>query len=391
MTPSTPRPRIAIIGPVYPYRAGIAHCTVRLAEELGRDFDVEIVSFARQYPRHFYPGGSDLDPTLESRRPPNARFTLDILNPLSWIAEGRRLRKENLHAVVFVWWIWVWAIPYRTLRAFLPKKTKIVFQCHNISDKEPAGWKTALTNRALGTADSIVVHARTEAEEVVRRLGESVRRRVTNLFLPLHEVGGEIPSRTEARRTLGITHEHVALCFGHVRPFKGLDIAFRAWEGMKAHVLLLVAGEVWWDERAKYERMLGELGLSVRVRCDFRFIPDAEVATYFAATDVVLTPYRHEAQSGVAMTAFHFLRPVIATAVGGLPELIRDGQNGLLIPPEDPDALREAVEQFFSRGDRGEWEARIAAEADRYSWKRYADAIGVLLGVGLSPRRGAGD
>lgn len=379
MTSPSTKPRIAIIGPVYPYRAGIAHCTVRLAEELARDFDVEIVSFARQYPKRLYPGGSDIDPTLESRRPANARFTLDILNPLSWIAEGRRLRKENLDVVVFVWWIWVWALAYRTLIAFLPKKTRVVFQCHNIADKEPAGWKTVLTNLAIIRADSIVVHARTEVEELVRRLGESVRGRVTSLFLPVHELGGPIPSRAEARKALGISHENVALCFGHVRPFKGLDIALRAWEGMKAHVLLLIAGEVWWDERAKYERLLGELDLSGRVRCDFRFIPDAEVPTYFAASDVVLTPYRREAQSGVAMTAFHFLRPVIATAVGGLPELIRDGHNGLLIPPEDPDALREAVEQFFSRGDRSEIEARIAAEADRYSWKRYSDAIGALF------------
>jgi len=387
MTSPPTKSRIAIIGPVYPYRAGIAHCTVRLAEELGRDFDVEIVSFARQYPKRFYPGGTDIDPTLESRRPANARFTLDILNPLSWIAEGRRLRRENLQSVVFVWWIWVWAVPYRILRGFLPKKTKVVFQCHNISDKEPAGWKSVLTDRALTTADSIVVHARTEADEVIRRLGESVRGRVTSLFLPLHELGGGIPSRDDARRTLGITHENVALCFGHVRPFKGLDIALRAWKGLKTNVLLLVAGEVWWNDRAEYERLIGELDISDRVRCDFRFIPDAEVATYFAASDVVLTPYRHEAQSGVAMTAFHFLRPVIATAVGGLPELIRDGENGLLIPPEDPDALRGAVEQFFSRSDRKEMGARIAAESDQYSWRRYADAITSLLSERLNEAR----
>lgn len=373
------KPRVAIIGPVYPYRAGIAHCTVRLAEELARDFEVEIVSFARQYPKSFYPGGSDIDPTLESRRPQNARFSLDILNPLTWLAEGRRLRRANPDAVIFVWWIWVWALPYRILRSFLPKKTKVVFQCHNISDKEPAGWKTALTNRALTTADSFVVHARTEADEVVRRLGESVRGRVTSLFLPVHELGGEIPSRAEARAALGITHENVALFFGHVRPFKGLDIALEAWKGMKTDVLLVVAGEVWWDDRAKFERMIDDLGIRDRVRCDFRFIPDSEVASYFAASDVVLTPYRSEAQSGVAMTAFHFLRPVIATAVGGLPELIRDGENGLLIPPEDPDALRGAVEQFFSRSDRWGMSARIAADAGQYSWRRYADAIASRL------------
>ncbi len=89
-----------------------------------------------------------------------------------------------------------------------------------------------------------------------------------------------------------------------------------------------------------------------KVRFDFRFIPDAEIATWFAAADVVLAPYRIEAQSGVALTAFHFARPVIATTVGGLPEIIQEGENGYLVPPDDPDALARAIDRFFARGDR---------------------------------------
>src|SRR5258708_36186403 len=73
------------------------------------------------------------------------------------------------------------------------------------------------------------------------------------------------------------------------------------------------------------------------VMFDFRFIPDSEIATWFAVADVVLAPYRIEAQSGVALTAFHFARPVIATTVGRPPAII-DVNHGILIPPEDPDA-----------------------------------------------------
>src|SRR5256886_14320722 len=86
-------------------------------------------------------------------------------------------------------------------------------------------------------------------------------------------------------------------------------------------------------------------GDDTRIRFECRYIPDAEIATYFAAADVVLAPYRIEAQSGVALTAFHFARPVIATRVGGLPEIV-DGNNGILIPPEDPAALALAVDEF---------------------------------------------
>jgi hypothetical protein len=50
-------PRPVLIGPVFPYRAGIAYCTTRLAEELG----AEVISFKRQFPKSLYPGSSDID------------------------------------------------------------------------------------------------------------------------------------------------------------------------------------------------------------------------------------------------------------------------------------------------------------------------------------------
>ena len=117
---------------------------------------------------------------------------------------------------------------------------------------------------------------------------------------------------------------------------------------------------------------------AARVRFDFRFIPDAEIATYFAAADVILAPYRIEAQSGVALTAFHFARAVIATRVGGLPEII-DGQNGILIPPEDPTALAAAVDEFFTARNREAMERAAAATARKYSWPEYAAVFADLV------------
>src|SRR5258707_3406126 len=141
--------RIALVGPVYPYRAGIAYCATRLAEELRKagDLEVDVVSFSRQYPRRFYPGGDDTDATLPRAE---GAFILDVLNPLTWIRAGWRLRKAEV--VIFVCWIWVWALPFRLMMAMLPRGTRVMLQCHNIGDKEPAWWKRALTNRALRRA-----------------------------------------------------------------------------------------------------------------------------------------------------------------------------------------------------------------------------------------------
>ena len=372
-----------IIGPVFPYRAGIAYCTKRLAEELG----IDVISFKRQFPKMFYPGGDDIDPTL----PPfaRARFLLDVVNPITWLRTALLLRREQPDAVIFVWWVWVWAIPYLVLLALLPKRTRVILQCHNIGDKEPAAWKRMLTNLVLRRGDVLVVHAKTEAEEAARRLAEELRgtprnseelpSRIVQTFLPVHELGGVIPSREDARRTLDL-HGNVALFFGHVRPFKGLDIALGAWRELKSDVTLVVAGEAWWKGEAEY-RALAE-GLK-NVRFDFRYIPDAEIATYFAAADVVLAPYRIEAQSGVALTAFHFARPVIATNVGGLPEIIEEGLNGMLVPPENPSALAAAVDAFFadsfSATDRATMERHAAAAARKYSWEEYGALMKRLL------------
>ncbi|HEX2122326.1 MAG TPA: glycosyltransferase family 4 protein, partial [Thermoanaerobaculia bacterium] len=272
---------------------------------------------------------------------------------------------------IFVWWVWVWALPYLTLMKFLPRGTRMILQCHNIGDKEPAAWKRWLTNLVLRRGDVLVVHAKSEAEEAAGR----VERPIVHAFLPVHEMGGAIPTREEARKQLGL-RGNVALSFGHVRPYKGVDIALRAWRMLAADVTLVVAGEAWWKSEEEYRELARGL---TNVRLDFRFIPDAEIATYFAAADVVLAPYRVEAQSGVALTAFHFARPVIASTVGGLPEIIVEGENGLLIPPEDPAALARAVDAFFTVVDRAAMERGAARAAGRYSWEEYAGVFRRLL------------
>ncbi|MGA7613741.1 MAG: glycosyltransferase [Thermoanaerobaculia bacterium] len=415
--------RIAVVGPVYPYRAGIAYCTTALAEELAREHEIGVFSFRRQFPRRFYPGGDDRDETLAAKTPAGAHFRLDILSPFTWIREGLAIRRWRPDTLILVWWIWVWAIPYLVIRALAGRNVRVVLQCHNVSDKEPAWWKTMLSNAVLRRADALVVHARSEEEELVRRIGHPER--VVRTFLPVHALGGAAPSRGDARKRLGILeqtpvpiekrdrvpieersvwadrpgrHEarsaettdsrsqpadrdarvpRVALFFGHVRPFKGLDIALRAWAKLRTDVLLLVAGEVWWNDESRYRDLVRELGIEDHVRLEFRFIPDAEIATYFAACDVVVAPYRAEAQSGVAMTAFHFGRPIIATRVGGIPEVVEAGVNGMLIPPEEPEALAMALDRFFTSEDRAAMEDGARTSAARYSWTEYA---GVFLG-----------
>lgn len=382
----TRRPRIAVVGPVYPYRAGIAYCTTRLAEELEKDCDVLISSFRRQYPRRFYPGGDDVDPSLRSRTPANARFALDVVNPVSWVMEAVAIRRWQPDVVIFVWWIWVWAVPYIVIRNLLDRRTRVLYQCHNVGEKETSWWKRLLGRRAIESADAAIVHAASEEKLARERSGADLPP-VHRLFLPVHELGTGIVERGEARQKLGFDQEErVALFFGHVRPFKGLDIAMRAWSKVRSGATLAVAGEFWWNELDSYRELAQSEQIERRLRIEPRFIPDDEIALWFGAADLVVAPYRSEAQSGVALTSFHFGRPIVATNVGGIPEVVFDGVNGYLVPSEDPDALAAAVDRFFEGADRPAMEAAARESAGKYSWLEYGSAVKAIA-AGESRRK----
>ena len=91
---------------------------------------------------------------------------------------------------------------------------------------------------------------------------------------------------------------------------------------------------------------------------------------------MVVLPYRTATQSAVLQSAFGLETPVITTAVGGLPDVVDHGQTGLLVPPEDPAALAEAIIQFFDHQLRPQFVDNICTQQARFSWQTY---IGRLL------------
>lgn len=100
------------------------------------------------------------------------------------------------------------------------------------------------------------------------------------------------------------------------------------------------------------------------------FVPPAEVGAYYERAAVVVCPSHREGYGVVAREAMAFGRPVVACAVGGLAEAVEDGVTGILVPPRDPTALREAIECLLGDPElrRRLGEAARARAREQLSW-----------------------
>jgi glycogen(starch) synthase len=144
----------------------------------------------------------------------------------------------------------------------------------------------------------------------------------------------------------------LVLCLGRLSPEKGFDLAVAAFAAVAARfpeARLVIAGDG--PERAALERQAARLNLHHAVEWRGWIAPE-DVTQLLRTTTMVLLPSRHEGLPSVAVEAALMGRPVIGTRVGGIPEIILDGETGLLIPPEQPDSLAQAIQLLLNDPQR---------------------------------------
>jgi glycosyltransferase involved in cell wall biosynthesis len=149
--------------------------------------------------------------------------------------------------------------------------------------------------------------------------------------------------RRAARAALGIgREERVAVCIGHLSPEKRIDLAIRA-VTTAGDVTLMVAGDG--PQMAKLQTLATALDAPVR------FLGGVEhPRTVLAGGDALVVPSATEGQPAVAIEAGLSGLPVVATRVGGLPEVIEHGRTGLLVDPGDVDGLGGAIRAALDNG-----------------------------------------
>jgi glycosyltransferase involved in cell wall biosynthesis len=164
-----------------------------------------------------------------------------------------------------------------------------------------------------------------------------------------------LESVAELREALGLAGPTLAFA-GRLTAAKSLGVAFRALAELD-RVTLLVVGDG--EERLQLERLAGELGLDGRVR----FLgaqPREQVLRVLRAADAAVLSSRRENFPHVLVEALAVGTPVVATAVGGVPEVVRDGENGLLVQAGDVTALAGAIRAVL---EDDALHARLAAGA----------------------------
>ena len=283
---------------------------------------------------------------------------------IAHVPDMLRLRGRSRDAdLVHLQWLTVAGVD----AALLPRRPRVL----TVHDPPPlgrlglAGWRAAARRM-----DALVAHSRAGAERAAAaaRVGpERVRVIPHGAFDYLTRLTGRRPLPHE----LAAAEGPVVLCFGLIRPYKGIDLLLDAFHEIEGAELWIV-GRAMMDIAA-----LRELAERCRatVRIVPRFITDPEIPALFERADLVVLPYREADQSGVLYTALAFSKPIVATAVGGFPDLAEHGAVRL-VPPADRDALAAAIAELLADDAA---RARLAAAAASaaagpYSWDGVAEA-----------------
>ena len=372
--------RIALLGPSWPLRGGIAATTTALAAALEQRGELAaFLTPRRQYPRLLYHGPSDTDPDACPRLAA-ARRCYSVLQPLSWGRAVAVLRESAPEAVAVPVWTWVWS-PF-LLYVARARVAPLLAVVHNPADHDATPMARAALRAVIERSAGALCHASPVAE--VLRLAAPDRPVAMH---PLPPVAAPSAEPVAARRSLGVPDDRLAILYlGLIRPYKGVDVLLDAVASLPAgsRVLLLLAGEPWRGERARIAQRLARPDLAGRVLARLGWLPEREVPLWLAAADAAVLPYRSATGSAVAAQALGAGLPVVASRVGGLADVVADGVNGLLVPAGDPAALAVALARLTDPALRARLADGARASAQRWTWPSYAAALSTLAGDALA-------
>lgn len=325
---------ITLVGPVDPYSGGIAQYTTQMHYALGKQCDLQTISFKRLYPKFLYPGKGNTKLEGSDLRLQKVIYSIDAYSPLSWRRTADIIIDSGSRVVILSWWTLFWQPGMAYIARRLRKHgIKSIYLCHNLFDHEAKGFKKALGERLLKNADGYIVHASDQAA-LLKRLNPEAA-----ILQRMHPIYTHFPKPKNPKKKRGRLE---LLFFGFIRPYKGLDILLEALTQLNdTDVYLRVVGEHWGEARELRAKINQSLADNIELHLEY--VDDQAAADYFAGSDIVVLPYLSATGSGVATLAYNYGKPVIATDVGGLRDAVIDGKTGWVVPSNSPKELANLI------------------------------------------------
>ncbi|MFL5919011.1 MAG: glycosyltransferase family 4 protein [Gaiellaceae bacterium] len=236
-----------------------------------------------------------------------------------------------------------------------------------------------LLERWLAAHTTALVAVSPQVRDDLVALGVAPRKRfaVIRLGIELDErVAPERDGRADSRRYLGIPAERFAVGWiGRMTAVKRTDdvlVAFKALRQSGVDACLCMVGDG--PDRGQLERRAHELGV---VRDTLFLGYQEDVAPYYAAFDALVLPSSNEGTPVSAIEALAAGRPVVATRVGGVPDVVEDGQDGFLVEPGATDDLADRLAQLARDPDlrKRMGDAGRARVVPRYAVERLVDDV----------------
>ncbi|NNJ46227.1 MAG: glycosyltransferase family 4 protein, partial [Acidimicrobiia bacterium] len=307
--------KIGFVGPVPPIRGGISQHSARVLEAIQQlGHGIAIHSWQSQYPGLLY------------RRPerdalaaafPNVSWSLRWWNPMTWRTVGKDLQRVD--RIIIPWTVPVHGPHYLSIMRIA--NVPVTVHVHNALPHEQLPASEWMARRVLGRADRLVTHSSSVAAVCTDLTGN---RSVSVVPHP--------PDLPVIRRPLPQGPLRL-LALGYLRDYKGTDLAIQAIARLAEggdDVRLTVAGEPWDRKPEPWRDLVRRLRVEGRVTLRLEYQSDQDLAELLASHHALIAPYRSATQSGVVAQALAAGRPVVATRVGGIPDLVVDGKNGTL-------------------------------------------------------------
>ncbi len=269
-----------------------------------------------------------------------------------------------------------WAYPDAAAAVLLarmlgkPSVVKVHGSDLNVIAKRPSA--RAVLSRVLPLADALVSVSDPLSSELAS-LGVA-RSRIHLVGNGVDDAVFRVQNKTEARRELGIGEDRKVVFFvGRLEPAKGIDELMTAWDTVARELpsaTLVLAGDG--VSRAKVDTWAARHGDAVRV---LGGKPLATIARWHGASDLFTLPSWREGTPNAVLEALASGRPVVATRVGGIPDVLRDPEAGALVPAKDPAALASAIVAALGKS----WDEEKVRATGPGTWRQSAAKLHAVL------------